>query len=616
MTISILKTKTLLIFAALFISAVLSANINAQSGTATISGTVSDQAGAAVPGATVKITNPATGFSRSVVTNNQGGYSFPSIQPATYTIEVEAGNFKKVIKSQIQALVDTSSEINFSLEPGDVSAVVDITADSIQSVVNTQDASLGNNFVPRQITQLPTDSRNIPDLLSLQPGVTKEGYVAGGRSDQANITLDGIDVNDQQTGEAFTPVLRITSESIEEFRITTTNANASQGRSSGAQVSLITKRGTNDFSGSLFLFHRPEKFSANNFFNNAAGRFTAEDLAVQVGDAQIGEERVPRPNLKRNIYGGSLGGPIVKDKFFFFYSYEGYRERKDVSVVRLVPSASLGMGQLKFFGSTADNPTTRLITLSLADLNSIYSEVGINPASLAVLRDATMRYPVNDASVGDGLNTGGFRFNAAAPVDLNTHILRLDWNINSSQTLSFRGNYQQDKTTNDSYFPDTISPLTWSHPTGFALNHVWTVSNNKVNNLRYGLTRQAFTAGGDSTDNAISFRFVYQPVGFARSLSRITPIHNITDDFTWIKGNHTIQFGGNVRLIRNHRVDLGSAYDAAVANPSFYNLSGRILDLAVSDSGYSFARSQRSIIQNSASASDRTFFAIYGTIQL
>ena len=557
MTISILKTKVLLIFTVFFISAVLSVDINAQSGTATISGTVSDQVGAAVPGATVKLTNPATGFSRSVVTNDQGGYSFPTIQPATYTIEVEAGNFKKVINSQIQALVDTSSEINFKLEPGDVSAVVDITADSIQSVVNTQDASLGNNFVPRQITQLPTDSRNIPDLLSLQPGVTKEGYVAGGRSDQANITLDGIDVNDQQTGAAFTPVLRITSESIEEFRITTTNANASQGRSSGAQVSLITKRGTNDFSGSLFLFHRPERFSANNFFNNAAGRFTAEDLAVQVGDAQIGEERVPRPNLKRNIYGGSLGGPIVKDKFFFFYSYEGYRERKDVSVVRSVPTASLALGQLKFFGSTLDNPTTRLITLSLADLNSIYSEVGINPAALAVLRDAAMRYPVNDTSIGDGLNTGGFRFNAPAPVDLNTHIVRLDWNINSKQTLAFRGNYQQDQFTDASYFPDTISPLTWSHPTGFALNHTWTISNNKVNNLRYGLTRQAFTAGGDSTDNAISFRFVYQPVGFNRSLSRVTPIHNITDDFTWIKGNHTMQFGGNVRIIRNKRVDLG-----------------------------------------------------------
>lgn len=602
MNISVLKTKVFLVLTAVFISVLFAGSINAQSGTATINGTVTDLTGAAVPGATVRLTNPATGLSRTVVTNQQGGYSFPSIQPATYRIEVEAGNFKKAVKSDIQALVDTTNETNFTLEPGDVSAVVDVTTDDIKSVVNTQDASLGNNFVPQQITQLPTDSRNIPDLLSLQPGVTKEGYVAGGRSDQANITLDGIDVNDQQTGAAFSPVLRITSESIEEFRITTTNANASQGRSSGAQISLITKRGTNNFNGSLFFFHRPDRFSANNFFNNAAGVYSATDFAVINGSARAGEEKVPRPNLRRNIYGGSLGGPIVKDKFFFFYSYEGFRERQDVSVVRTVPTASLAMGQLKFFGATAANPTTRLITLTTAELNSIYSEVGINPAAVAIFAGAASRYPVNDDSVGDGLNVGGFRFNAAAPIDLNTHILRLDWNINSSQTFSARGNYQQDEFTRASYFPDTYSPKTWSHPTGIAFNHIWTISNNKVNNLRYGLTRQAFTAEGDSNDNFISFRFVYQPAAFSRKLSRVTPIHNITDDFTWIKGNHTMQFGGNIRLITNRREDLGSSFDSAVANPSFYNLSGRVLDLAVSDAGYTFARSQRSIIQNAASA--------------
>src|SRR5262249_45819739 len=151
---------------------------------------------------------------------------FPGIQPATYRIEVTAANFKKLINNNVKALVEKPLELNLTMEPGDVSAVVDVTSNTIESVINTQDASLGNNFEPRQITQLPTDLRRVADLLTLQPGVTREGYVAGGRSDQANVLLDGVDINDQQNGgriEQFQTsqdtVLRATAESVEEFRI-------------------------------------------------------------------------------------------------------------------------------------------------------------------------------------------------------------------------------------------------------------------------------------------------------------------------------------------------------------------------------------------------------------
>ncbi|HEY0659393.1 MAG TPA: carboxypeptidase-like regulatory domain-containing protein, partial [Pyrinomonadaceae bacterium] len=248
MRFSILKTKVFLTLLTILVSAIFVGTINAQSGTSTINGTVTDQAGAAVPGATVRLTNPATGFNRTTTSNEQGVYSFPSIPPDTYRIEVEASSFKKTVNSNVQALVDKTTEINIALELGDVSAVVNVTTNTIDSLINTQDATIGNNFVPEQITQLPTNLRRVADLLSLQPGVTREGYVAGGRSDQANVTLDGVDINDQQTGgrtDQFQTsqgtVLRLTTEAVEEFRITTTNANANQGRSSGAQVSLITK---------------------------------------------------------------------------------------------------------------------------------------------------------------------------------------------------------------------------------------------------------------------------------------------------------------------------------------------------------------------------------------
>lgn len=580
-----LKNRLFPAFFASLLSLVLTVGAAAQAGTTSISGTISDQNGAAVPGAAVKLTNPATGFTRTVTTNNEGAYAFASILPGTYTIEVEAPKFKKTIKKDVRAVVDSSIAVNIALEPGEVTAVVDVTGGEIESVVNNTDATVGNNFVAQQIQQLPTDSRNIPDLLSLQPGVTKEGYVSGGRSDQANITLDGIDVNDQQTGAAFSSILRITAESIEEFRITTTNANANQGRSSGAQISLITRSGTNQFRGALFEFHRPDKFSANNFFNNRDG--------------------VPRPNLKRNIFGGAIGGPIVKDKFFFFYSYEGYRERKSESVVRTVPLASLGRGELRFVGLGIGEPTTnplRVVTVGTAELNTIFPSVGMNPASIAVFAAAASRYPSNAPGFGDGLNTGGYRFNAAAPVDLNTHIARLDWNVNEKHQLAFRGNYQQDTSLAPSYFPDTIQPEFWSHPTGFGLSHNWTISNNKVNNFRWGLTRQAFTSGGDSNENGITFRFVYQPRAFSRSLSRVTELMNFTDDFTWVKGSHTFQFGGNVRLISNKRESLGSAYDFATANPSFYASSGRVLDRPLTTAGYLVPTSSRASVQNAMSA--------------
>ena len=582
------NTRGFFILTILLISALWVGSVSAQSGTTGVNGTVKDQQGAVVPGATVTLTNPQTGFSRTVTTGADGNYAFPSIASGTYQIEVTASSFKKSIVRDVQALVDNPIELNVSLELGDVSAVVDVTANNIESVVNTQDASIGNNFVPQQITQLPTNLRRVNDLLTLQPGVTREGYTAGSRSDQNNLTLDGVDINDQQTGgrtEQFQTtqdsVLRATTESVEEFRITTTNPNATQGRSSGAQISLVTKSGTNSFRGVGFYFYRPTAFSANNFFNNLAG--------------------VERPSLARNVFGGALGGPIKKDKLFFFYSYEGQTQKQDVSVVREVPLAHLGRGELRFNG-IAPNGTSGLLTLNTATLNSIYSSVGINPAAVAVFASAASRYPANDTSVGDGLNTGGFRFNSPTTTDENTHIARFDYNISDSQTVFLRGNYQYDLNQLTSYFPDTPARALWEHPYGFVVGHNWTISNNAVNNFRYGLTRQAFSQQGDSTDNAISFRFVFQPSFFDRTLSRVTPVHNITDDFTLVRGSHTFQFGGNVRIVRNKRLDFANAFDSAVTNPSFYDLSGAVVDDEIRNAGYTINDGDIASVQAAATA--------------
>jgi hypothetical protein len=274
-------------------------------GSSSIRGTIKDPQGAVVPGATVTLTNPETSFTRTTTSKDSGQFAFETIQPGVYRVDVEAKGFKKAVLNQVSANVSKPTDLEVAMEIGDVNETISVTVGAGEALLNTQDASQGNNFISQQITQLPLNARNVATLLSLQPAVTPGGFVAGGRSDQANLTLDGVDVNEQQTGAAFTPVLRVSPDTVEEFRVTTLNPNASQGRSSGAQVELVTKQGNNEWHGNLFEFHRNTIFTANDFFNNSTI------------DPDTGKS-LPRPTLLRNNFGGSLAGPVVKDRFFSF----------------------------------------------------------------------------------------------------------------------------------------------------------------------------------------------------------------------------------------------------------------------------------------------------------
>ena len=527
-----------------------------------------------VAGATVTLANVEKNFSRTQISNEEGGYVFTAVPPDTYRVEAEATGFKKASVTDVRALVDTPVTIDVQLEAGNISEVVSVAA-TTDAPLNTTDATIGTAFEGRRIEQLPLNARNPVGLLSLQPGVTRDGYVNGGRADQSNITLDGVDVNEQQsglninTGEAFASVLRSTPDSLQEFRVTTTNANADQGRSSGAQISLITRSGSNEFHGSLYEYHRNTVTTANDFFNNKDG--------------------VERPALLRNVFGGSIGGPIVRDRLFFFYNYEGFREATSTTVLREVPLATLGQGIVRYqtdsgatdsscpAGTPAGVRCLNSAQIGAAYLAAYGVDPGRNPVALSILADAARRYPANSASLGDGLNTGGFRFNARTPSELNVHTGRLDFNLTDRQTLFARGVYQDDLITQVGAFPDTTSPQLWYHPKGLSIGHTWTASNTIVNRFTYGLTRAAFTQGGDSNENSIFFRFIYSPRLFQRSISRTTPVHNFVNDFSWIKGNHAMQFGANVRVIRNNRTTFGNSFDLAITNPSFYDFSGDVV---------------------------------------
>ena len=578
-----MKTRISLRSFARFLSALLVIGLFAlpvfsQQGTSTVRGTVKDPQGNVVAGASVKLISVANNAVRSAQTSDEGNFVFEAVQVGDYRLEVEASGFKKGVITDVHALIAKAVTVNVALEIGNIAESVTVSTNDAELLVNREDATLGSNFVNKQITQLPLEARSVPNLLTLQTAATRDGYVAGARSDQTNVTLDGVDINEAQTnsiasntadpadGTAVsnldptnTTVLRLNADAIEEFRVQTTNPNANQGRSAGAQVSLVTKSGTNDWHGAGFEFYRTKAFTANDFFSNAAG--------------------LERPSLIRHTFGGSIGGPIIKDKAFFFYSFEGDRITRSVSTARVVPLPHLGLGQVRF-----RTPEGAVSTLTSADITSIFPAVGVNPTAIAVLRDAAARYPANDNSTpgADGLNTGGFRFNAAIPVERNSHAAKFDFNLTPNQQVFLRTNIIYDNITRQRQFPDTPAPTIWSHPTGIAAGHTWTVTNSLINTFRYGFTREAFSDQGDSAENSISFRFVFSPRVFSRTINRVTPVHNITDDISWVKNNHSIGFGTNIRLINNRRGSLNGAFDSAITNPSFFSGGGSSISNAIS----------------------------------
>ncbi|MGH9841678.1 MAG: carboxypeptidase regulatory-like domain-containing protein [Blastocatellia bacterium] len=524
-----------------------SALVRAQQDTTILSGTVTDPQAKVVSGARVTLINLATGAVRETQTGEDGAYVLTHVSPGAYNVRVEANGFKTSLRDNIQLLVRTAATLNLQLEIGMVGETITVTGG--ESKVNTSDATIGNAFTANQIVQLPLEGRNVVGLLSLQPGVvflgefstdSRNGSVNGGKSDQSNVTLDGVDVNDQQNGFAFNSVLRVTTDSVQEFRVTTINSNADQGRSSGAQVALVTRSGTNKFHGAAFESHRNTVTSANDFFLNRAGQ--------------------NRPRLIRNVFGASLGGPVRKDRFFFFLNYEGRRDASEVAASRTVPSADLRNGLVKY-----RNTAGQTVSLSPAQVTALDpAKIGPNQAALNLFK----QYPLpNDFNSGDGINFFGFRFRSPISVNFNTYTARLDYNLSDRHNIFARGVLQNDKVVNAQQFPGG-APVTTGleNSKGLAVGDNLSLRTNLTNVFRYGYTRQGQETAGASTLSAISFRGLDDLLPLSRSSRRITPVHNLVDDVSWVKGNHLLSFGTNIRFIRNNRANQANSFPSAQTN--------------------------------------------------
>ncbi len=546
---------------------------SAQTAVTSLHGAVSDSSGALIPGAHVLIRETQTGYKSEHIANDRGEYSFEQIPPGHYTVEATATGFGGQ-KFDAELLVNQPRSANFKLTVSTGTESVEV--DATEELMNTSDATMGTPFNNQQIRSLPFEGNNVLDLLSLQAGVlflgdgkqaaqdgdSRSGAINGARSDQSNLTLDGLDDNDQGRGYSFSGVLRSTRDSVEEFRVVTTNANADSGRSSGAQISLVTKSGTNAIHGSLYEFHRPTNTVANDWFNKSA------QLNSGLGNRP--------PKYLRNTFGVSVGGPVLKNKLFYFATYEGQKIAESVQVNRNVPLASFVAGNLTYVN--VDGSTT---TLSPSDIATIDPKckgtgscplgAGVNPAVQAYWA----KYPkANSSNGGDGYNRGTYNFPSASPQSLITNVLKLDYNLNDRQRLFLRGNLQSDNTLGEAQFPG-------SHPTaqiydnskGIAFGHIWNLSNSMVNNIRYGYVRQGYAVRGSTTSDFVTFTGIDNLNSTSNTSAVISiPVHNVIDDFTWSKGNHTFQFGGNFRSITDNRAVDATLYKQGNVTYSFLTI--------------------------------------------
>ena len=579
-----------LIFVLSFVSClVLVCTARAQN-VGSLSGTVSDPSGAAIPGAKVTITDQGSGLTRSVVSDKNGEYSFAQLNPGTYRLEVTKDRFKTSITEKVSVLVATPTEFHVKLELGAMSEQV--VVESAAPALNTQDATVGNAIDEQEVKSLPFLARNVVNLLTLQPGVVftgmsdtdqlsmgsiasldpREGVVNGIRGNQTNVTLDGVDSNDWQNQAAFTSALPVTLDSVQEFRVTTTNSNATNGLVGGAEVQLVTKSGTNDFHGNARWYYRTTGTSANSFFNNAAG--------------------VERPKLQRNIGGGSLGGPIKKDRLYFFVDNEERRDATGANESRIVPSNTLRDGVLLYQCSTPSQCPGGSIQGLTASHQVPAGYFGLGPSTLQSLdpaglgiNSAMTKYMAlfpqgNDPTQGldapgNGtvLNFEGFRFNAPELTYLNTYIARIDYNLtkNGKHSIFWRGNLEGLKTDiTGAQFPgQSAASELLNNSRGYAVQYQGQFSSNLIDTARYGFTRLGVAQSG-TTGPSFSVRSFDSNLNFlARPVARNVPVNEINDDLSWIKGKHTIQFGGVARIITNHRTDEANSFPSFQANNGF-----------------------------------------------
>jgi hypothetical protein len=554
----------------------------AQTAVSGMTGEVTDSSGAAVVGATVVLTNKSTGLKYTQATNSSGSYRFTQIPPgAGYEVVFTANGFAPVDVKDIYLTVAQVRTQNASLSVG-ANVAVEVNASNAEVTIDTTDATIGNTIDVKQLDQLPVQQRNNPlALFFLQPGVTDQASVTGARTDQNNVTVDGLDVNDFANGGSVQNNSGITTgfvivgnapvDSVEEFHGGVAGFGATTNQGAGGQFQLVTKSGTNHIHGSLYEYHRDPNLVANSWFGNDS------------------IPKVPRNHLIQNQFGGTVGGPILRDKLFYFFQYNNSRVISSQFQERTVPLDTFRNGVVTYLDSSGNKQTLTPAQIKALDPAGI----GEDPTWLAAVN---ARFPhSNNTSKGDGLNSGGYGFNAPANDFETDYVGRGDYNLTQAMklfarfTITRRNAVNQYNQFNDPVVSNPIVDRSYA----FVIGHNWVIGGTKTNRIFLGETVQklAFANNQAATPalkqlgiDPTSSTFYTFSDGIGQSIAdsfyrnqsaqaRRVPVPVLGDDFAWTRGNHTITIGGTFKDILAHSTNV-SDY-----NTVYVGMGGNTLNL-------------------------------------
>lgn len=507
-----------------------------QSNNGRIEGTVQDPTGALVPGVQMTATNLRTQFKVEGLSGEQGQYVLTALPPGIYRLTVELKGFRKADIEPIEVNVGATVAQNIKLDLGSIEETVSVEARTLS--VQTTDSQVTRSINIRDIDTLPQLARTPITLAAFQPGVqTNTGDVSfsrvnGLRTSSTNSKLDGIDMNDSVVPRLGLSLTANNTDSIGEFRVVLGGGKAEYGRNAGAQVELVTRSGTNQFHGNAFDYLRNTVLNANDFFSNQSGQ--------------------TRPKFIQNIFGGSFGGPVFKDKTFFFGNYQGRRTQQETVRNRTVYTdlAKKGIFQWKDAGGSIQP-----FDFAAADPRGI----GIDKGVAAI--NAQMPLP-NNFDLGDGLNTGGFRFNTPSNSFEDQYTLKGDHNITATNRAFFRWSWQRNSSIDtlnnaERTYPGQIDGTQGGHRWGYAIGDDW-MSQRFVNEFRIGYQMATTDFLRPNRPNGPAYRTnLVTDVQYALfAQGRWSPVIDLTENLTWLHGTHTFKMGTNLRRTLQHAYDL------------------------------------------------------------
>jgi hypothetical protein len=559
----------------LFVLLTLGAPVWGQTATGRIVGAVQDSTGAIIPGASIAAQNEATGVTYKTVSSEAGKYTFEALPPGSYALTVEANGFKRYTTSKNVLTANDTVTINIPLDPGAVTEAVQVEG-TYERVQTSQSGNIGNVVNSKNLVDLPIVGRNPLQLVSYQPGVVQGANTGGGthifgaRDRAINLTLDGIDANETSAGNAtFTPV-RTNPDSIQEYRIVTSNPSAEFGRNSGAQIALITKTGTNEFHGNLFEFHRNRVLNANEWDLN---RLKFERLAQ--GNAAAAAT-FNRRFLLRNQFGGSIGGPIIKNKAFFFFNMQIQRQSQTLDQTSTVYTSQARQGNFRYvvggrnFPAGAATPSVDAQGNPLPNLTiGTYNAVTNDPRRLGL--DSRMQSIIaltplpNRFDVGDGLNTAGFTSLATRTDPQRDFTTRIDYTFNERHTMFGRYSWGQQDTVGDTTnsgaarypgLPPVVA--TFRTPRNLAVGWRSSFGTRTTNELiaggNYFKFDFAIPTNKDSRTTPIISALFTDPLPNGFGNAREITTYQVIDNLTHVRGSHALRTGINLRLQRHYDV--------------------------------------------------------------